>query len=319
MKRTAGLTLVEMLIALLIASVVVGALTQVLSSGMQMNAAMMNRASLQADADFAMQRIGLALARTPELLVPQVDNTKTSWKENLRRETVPASSPQTGSTRDSAVLAVAVDMSRDLDGNGVPDCDNDGDGKCSEDSSGDRTDDDRAGIAGIDDNGDGVVDNGGSGRRSDDDEDGASGEDPVNGLDDDNDGRIDEDPSHDRNADGKPGIAGVDDDGATDEGFWYPHFDNDEDGDNADDPMETTVFYVDGSQLIERTNVPWDSNNSGDVTSADLVREVIAENITLLSFERLADSTLAKPVVRVIIELGASYRLQRDYVLEAVP
>jgi type II secretory pathway pseudopilin PulG len=308
------MTLLELLIAVSIAAVIVGGLNAVLGAGVQMSQQQRIAASRQASADFAFQRISLALSETPLLLIPQIDNTNTSYREDLRRETVPASSPQLGSSKDSAVLAVILGAARDLDGDGVADCDNDDDGKCNEDSSGDRTADGLPGIAYIDDDGDGVVDNSQSGRRFDDDEDGVSSEDPINGVDDDGDGRIDEDPSHDWTDDNEPGVAGVDDDGdgQVDEGWFFPQHDNDEDGDRSEDPTETVVFYLQGSTLMERSNVPWDEDNSGVVSGRDFVVEPIAENITLLSFERIQTTGMNRPVVRVILEIAGELRLERD-------
>ncbi len=87
--------------------------------------------------------------------------------------------------------------------------DEDGDGKTNEDP-GRTIDGSVPGIEGVDDDGDGTIDEGVAG---DDDEDGQVDEDPINGMDDDGDGRVDEDHGADSNGDGKPGDAKQDDDG----------------------------------------------------------------------------------------------------------
>ncbi len=79
---------------------------------------------------------------------------------------------------------------------------------------------------------------------------------------------------------------GVDDDGDTqvDEGDVN---DDDEDGNVDEDWLDPLVYYLNNGALIERIAVPWDANTSGTVDGRDYVESTIAENVTLLRFERV--------------------------------
>ncbi|MEW5801004.1 MAG: prepilin-type N-terminal cleavage/methylation domain-containing protein [bacterium] len=134
--------------------------------------------------------------------------------------------------------------------------DTDADGLIDEDPGADVTGDGAPGISGIDDDGDGDIDETTS---SDDDEDGFRffwwwqvNEDPMDGQDHDGDGYRDEDPGGDINDDGYSGVSGKDDNGngQIDERNTG---DDDEDGLIDEDPVEYWVYYLDpNSNLMER-------------------------------------------------------------------
>lgn len=100
------------------------------------------------------------------------------------------------------------------------------------------------GIKDLDDDGDGTVDEQAAIPYADDDEDGEIDEDPLDGLDNDGDGNIDEDFGKDASADEFAGIKGMDDDGdgQVDEGL---KFDNDEDGTDKEDVLNTVIYAFD--------------------------------------------------------------------------
>ena len=286
--RQRGLSLVEVLISFTIAAVLLTGLQAMFSSATRIESAITDRAELDRQARFAMARIHAAINGTNRLILPLGDRTGSNWPENLREQTVPPSPPVGDSTLATAVLAVALPGDWDIDLDGVVDADNDGDGRIDEDWPADMTADGDNGVLFIDDDGDGSIDEGFLNRN--DDEYLFSDDDRLNGVDDDNDGSIDEDTPADMNGDGQPGIAGVDDDGDgnTDEG---DDADDDEDGSVDEDWLDTVVFYVQGSDLIERRSVPWDTNSDSAVTGADFVESTIAENLTHVRFERLVGSS----------------------------
>ena len=133
-----------------------------------------------------------------------------------------------------------------------------------------------------------------------------SNEDPINGIDDDGDGDIDEDPPGDMNNDNAPGIAGVDDDGdgQTDEGG--DDRDDDEDGQADEDWLDPVVFSLQGSSLVERTPVPWDESSGGGVTGRDYIESTIADNVTLLRFERVPQGGGRAVLIDITLELTGS-------------
>lgn len=161
-------------------------------------------------------------------------------------------------------FAVTLPARMDLNGDGFADADNDFDGRLDEDPGADRNFDGKSGIAGFDDDGDGEVDENLAGNAGDDDEDGLIDEDPHDRVDNDLDGRVDEDP---------PG--GVDDDG---------------DGQTDEDGYDLVLYQLSGGQLIERTRVPWDANNSGSVRGDDVVTSALAGNVVLLQAQRQRSS-----------------------------
>lgn len=279
-----GFTLVELTVSIAMGALILGAISAVTRSLLHSQRVIQERNELTQQARFAMERIVSAVSNSELLLLPLADRPSTNWRENVREQTMPASPPEGDSTNATAVLAVTLPTYSDMDFDGFPDVDNDRDGRFDEDPDGDRNNDFEAGIYLIDDDGDGRVDEGFS--DADDDEDGAWNEDFLNGLDDDADNSLDEDPDDDRSADGCPGVCGVDDDGdgSTDEGS---EDDDDEDGTEDEDWYDALVFYLDNGTLKERLPVPWDVTGIGGVTGRDFLISDLADNVTLLRFERL--------------------------------
>ena len=282
-----GFTLVEMLMALAIGSIILLTLHGVVTRGLHTQSVVQAKNDLARQAHFAMERMVRAIGRTYLLLLPLEDSQNTTWPDNLREQTSPASPPRGDSTLATAVLAVTQDPSADIDTDGTPDADNDADGLIDEDLPEDITNDTAPGIYMVDDMGDGTIDENNACCYMDDEEDsGATNEDPINGLDDDGDALVDEDPSSDMNADSCPGECGVDEDGDgyIDEGSAQ---DDDEDGLSDEDWLDPVVFYLNGSSLVQRIPAPWDVDASGSVTGRDFITDTIAENVTRFRVERL--------------------------------
>jgi type II secretory pathway pseudopilin PulG len=297
-----GFTYVELMITLAIASLIIAGLSGVVGQALQSQDAVSETNRLTRDARFAMRRMVDSISRSRKLLLPQRDKPATNWPENIREQTIPPSAPIGDSTLASAVLATTLPTHFDLDGNGIADADNDGDGLFDEDLPPDITNDRAPGIYLIDDSGDGTVDKFSACCSQDDDEDfGIINEDPINGVDDDGDGLIDDDPGGDMNADACPGICGIDDDrdGTIDEGFAR---DDDEDGLNNEDWLDPVVFYLSGSTLQQRHPAPWDTDGDSDVDGRDFIVSDLAENITRFRVERL-DNGSAVDIVEITLEL----------------
>jgi len=284
--RQNGFTLLEILIAMTIGVIVVTVLTEVVQKLSESRTVLQEHGRLTQDARFAMDRMVRAVRGSRDLVLPQPDKPGTDWREHVREETVPGSAPEGSSAYASAVLAVSLSASVDLDADGFPDADNDRDGLLDEDPPADTNNDQGAGIYYIDDGGNGQTD---EGNNDDNDEDGTRGEDPINGLDDDGDGLIDEDAKADANNDGKPGFSGVDDDGdgQIDNGNKK---DDDEDGNVDEDWLDTVVFSLQYNELIERHPVPWDETGSDGITGRDFIETTIAENVSRFRVERIAGS-----------------------------
>jgi prepilin-type N-terminal cleavage/methylation domain-containing protein len=300
-KATRGFTLMELLIAMALAGLVLAGTNGLVNSVMGTEAVVEERNKLQMDARFAMQRMTRTISETRYLILPLPDKPDTDWRENVREETVPASSPEGSSSKATAVLAVSLSESVDLDANGFPDADNDGDGRVDEDYPPDIAYDFASGIYLIDDGGGGFVDE--SFDVNDDDERlNAGDEDPVNGIDDDGDGATDEDPGGDMNADGAPGVTGVDDDGdgQIDEGNAN---DDDEDGSIDEDWLDAVVFYLQGDILVERHPVPWDETANGFVSGRDYIESTIAEGVTRFRVERPVTSASGEQLIDLTLEL----------------
>ena len=299
-----GFTLIELLVATIIAVMLIAAMDGVVGQALEANKVTQTRNDSVQTANYAMQRMVKAVSTTRQLLIPLSDNSATTYREHVREQTIPASPPETGSLIASAVLAVTLPIDSDLDGNGISDADNDGDGRYDEDLPADTQNDGKAGIRDFDDDGNGTKDFMFSPAGDDDESNNlAQNEDTINGIDDDGDGSIDEDPSADMNGDGAPGVVGVDDDGDTqvDEGDVN---DDDEDGNVDEDWLDPLVYYLNSGALIERIAVPWDANSSGVVDGRDYVESTIAENVTLLRFERVPMSTGDRTqLVDITIEL----------------
>ena len=279
MRSQAGLTLVETLLALAIAALMIAALGAIVGPTLNVWEAVDRDNQLTRDARFAVDRMTAAVRGTSRLLIPRADNPITPYSESLRD-----------------VLAVVLDPTLDRDGDGFADADNDKDAQVDEDGRHDTNRDGENGIQGIDDDGDGAVDEGAG--NQDDDEDGQNNEDPINGLDDDGDGAIDEDFGNDMNDDGAPGVAGVDDDldTFTDEGS---NRDDDEDGADNKDWLDTVVYFLNGTTLMER--LPDINPANGDAYS----ESPIAENVNLFEIERLPPNPGDRSVlVKIRLELA---------------
>ena len=319
-KQQSGYTLIELLIALALSAILFTGLGSVVGQALNIHDTVREKNDLTRQARFAMQQMVNAVSRSPHLLLPLNDSSNTNWRDNLREETVPPSTPVGDSTLATAVLAMTLDPLQDLDGDGTADADNDGDGRIDEDLPQDTTYDNAPGIVLIDDMGDGTVDKFSGCCFMDDEEDfGIINEDPVNGTDDDGDGLVDEDPGSDMNGDGCPGVCGIDDDadGQVDEGS---SFDDDEDGKIDEDWYDPVVFYLDNGTLMQRTPVPWDESGGGLVNGLDFIVEPIAENVTRFRVERLpqngdravtVDLTLAltSPVTGETVSLNTRIRV----------
>lgn len=300
--RCRGFSLIELLIAAALSSLLLLALGGLAGRSADAQALIEERNRLNAEARFAMQRMVRAVAETRQLILPLADRPLTAWRENVREETVPASPPEPGSSKATAVLAVTLSANYDLDADGFPDADNDRDGRLDEDLPGDATFDFEPGLSLIDDGGDGQVDEGTFNSNDDDERANTSDEDPIGGGDDDADGPVDEDPPADMNGDGAPGIAGVDDDGdgQIDEGSAA---DDDEDGATDEDWLDAHAFYLQGSQLVERQPVPWDESGIGGVTGRDFVVSVIAEDVTRFRVERPLPAAGGEQLIYLTLEL----------------
>lgn len=273
-----GFSLLELTISIAVAAILLASLSTTTGeiSALQSRAAA-DQVQLQ-QLEFALQRMQHAVTTSNRLLLPLHDNPNTDYTENLREQWVPAGSPVTGTTLATAVLAVALNPNADINQDGIPDADNDGDGRIDEDWPSDMTNDGAPGIVGLDDDGEGSVDEGFF-ASNDDDEILNFNEDPVNLIDDDNDGSVDEDTNNDMNGDGAPGIQGVDDDGDgnIDEG---DNADDDEDGSNNEDWIDAHAFYLNGDTLIERIPVPWDANSDSTQDGKDYIEAPIATGVS---------------------------------------
>lgn len=301
-KYQTGVTLIEMLIATALTGLLIAGLNGVIGQALSVQRVVDENNDLGGQARFAMQQMVHAVSHSHQLLLPMADKTVTAFIENIREQTIPASAPPPGSSNATAVLAVTLPAYFDLDGNGIPDADNDGDGLFDEDLPADTTYDLKPGIVDIDDDGNGIADHSFSPAADDDESDDfAENEDSHNGIDDDGDGITDEDPGADNNGDGCAGICGVDDDadGAVDEGAIA---DDDEDGNSDEDWYDPLVFYLAGGSLVQRTPVPWDVDSSGSVTGVDYIEQAIAENVTRLRVERVAQAGRSQ-IVDLSLEL----------------
>jgi len=298
-----GFTLIELLVSIVIGSMLILGLSAVTSMISKTLSASSYNHQLTRDAQFAMDQMVTAVANSQRLLLPLADNPNTNWPEHIREQTVPATPPIGDSTLATAVLAVTLAADIDLNADGVPDADNDGDGRIDEDLNDDQTSDNAPGIVLIDDDGDGEVDET-STTIQDDDEDGVQDEDWANGIDDDADGAVDEDSSADMNNDGDDGIDGVDDDddGAVDEGFGSSN--DDEDSQSNEDYYDAIVFYLENGSLMQRTPVPWDESGDSMVNGLDFVTTPLAENVTAFRVERITPGAGQVKLVDLVIELS---------------
>ncbi len=288
-RRSSGFSLTELLVALALSALLLGALGQVTGESLGLREQARARNDALEDARFALERMAQALRTTRRLVLPRPDDPRSAQDE---------------SDRDPGVLALTLDPALDRDLDGVADADNDGDGRIDEDPGGDVNFDLAPGLFGIDDDGDGTVDEqhtlSSGPLDEDDDEDDYANEDGWTGSDDDADGWRDEDPEKDMNGDGLAGIGGVDDDGDSlvDEGDKN---DDDEDGLVDEDWLDTVVFYFTGTKIVERLPLPWDENgdtvtNGRDVTERDLV-----QNVARFRVRRLAAPDGGAPLVEITL------------------
>ena len=154
----AGFTLVELLLAMVLAAILIAGLSGVTGQVLATHDHVTDRNELNRQARFAMDQMVRMVSQSRQLMLPQVDRPASNWLENVREETVPPTTPTDDSSKYTAVLAVTLPASIDLDGDGFPDADNDRDGRIDEDLPADNTKDNAAGIYLIDDAGDGGVD-----------------------------------------------------------------------------------------------------------------------------------------------------------------
>ena len=300
--KQGGVSLLELLAALVVMSILIMALDSIVKLALDSRDATHQHNQLHEQAQFAMQRMTMASNNTSQLLLPLEDNLNTNWPENIREQTFPASLPIGSSTFATAVLAVSLPRYSDLNGDGIPDADDDKDGKIDEDLPADKYNDSAPGIFLIDDDGDGSIDEGGD--NTNDDEDALANEDGLTNKDNDKDGSVGEDPGSDNNDDGCSGYCGIDDDGdsSIDEST---NANNDEDAVTGEDWINAVVFYLNNGALIERTPVPWDIS-SGTVDGRDFVETIIAENVSLFRIERSSKGVSGKVLVDITLKLTST-------------
>lgn len=289
-----GFTLVELLISMVIgATILIGLLSSV-SESLHTDFIIQQRIGLARQADFAMQRMTNAVGKTQYLMLPLIDNPNTTWDESIRD-----------------VLATTLDPTLDRDGDGWADANNDKDfqdinqngvrddgewERIDEDTKSDMTNDGVSGIIGIDDDGDGSVD---EDEKDDDDEDGTKNEEKDGDMDLDGDSSIGEDKHQQMVHDDQPGLAGIDDDGdgSIDEGDKN---DDDEDGVKNEDWLDPVVFYLSGSDLIERTP----AINPADGT--DYLENVIANQVSHFQVSRLPLASGTATLVSIQLTITAN-------------
>ncbi len=285
-----GLSLVELLIVISIASLIMLSLNGMLAMGLQANQATQKQNALTRQAQYAMNLMVQTIHASPHLLLPLANSA-------IRGDT----------TDDHGVVAVTLNHTRDLDGNGIADADNDEDGQFDEDLPDDANNDGRRGIAYIDDN----KKNGAELSRffnNDDDEDYAlfvntnRDEDWFDGIDNDNDGLIDEDPPADMNNDGCSGACNIDEDGDGNNNEDDPE-DDDEDGLTNEDWYDSVVFYEKDGSLYQRIPVPWDENADGSVTGKDYIESILVENVSSFVVTRLTSDNTTPQLIELKLEL----------------
>ena len=224
-----GLTLIELLLAIMGMAIISSAATFFLNSALDIDIQGSSRSELYREGLFAMEKIKEEAKRSTYLLIPN------------------AHSPV------RPILAVSGTINEDNDfyfGDPLfP--------RIDEDFNEDMIQDWEPGILGWDDDGDGLIDEpSGSHPEYDDDEDGLENEDWIDGIDNDGDGNIDEDcPIFGYYDHGTyVGLQGIDDDGdgSVDEGISS---DADEDGERNEDPLNPSIFHlVGGTNTLRLTN-----------------------------------------------------------------
>jgi len=220
-----GLTLVELLVAVMVLGVISVAVTAYFSAAINVHARGNKQSALYREGLLAMERMTAGARRCTYLLIP-----------NAHRP-----------VRDILAFSGSINDDNDYFFGDLlfP--------KVDEDPRKAMTSDNQPGIKNVDDDGDGLTD---EGDRNDDDEDGAKDEDPLDGLDNDGDGNIDEDTGDDAD------IEGMDDDadGNIDEG--NDARDDDEDGEKNEDHLNPVVYSFDGGtkSLLESYPDTGDTN-----------------------------------------------------------
>lgn len=289
--RQAGVTLVELMVTVSITAILMAGLMGVVGDTLQVESVARQRMELTRQARFAMQRMTTAVGRTRYLMIPLADNPTTGWNESVRD-----------------VLAVTEDPNLDRDNDGWADANNDKDfqdinqngfrddgerERIDEDTHSDMTNDGVSGIIGIDDDGDGSVDEAG---QNDDDEDGSDDEEKQGDQDIDGDSSYGEDKHQQMIFDNQSGIAGVDDDGdgSVDEGH---RSDDDEDGLNNEDWLDPVVYYLNGTDLVER--IPAINPTDGN----DFSETVIADQVSALTITRLGTGYEKHLLVKIELNL----------------
>jgi len=94
-----------------------------------------------------------------------------------------------------------------------------------------------------------------------------------------------------------------DGDGQVDEGNVA---DDDEDGRVDEDWLDPVVFHLQGSTLIERDPVPWDTNGDGVLDGRDWVEQPLAEGVSTFRIERVLSGENRSVLVDITLELTAS-------------
>lgn len=305
-----GFSLIELLMVVAVGGGIMVALGDFTHRALQAEALTRERNALMQEARFAMQRMVSAVRGTQRALLPRPENPATAWSESVRE-----------------VLAVTLDPTIDRNGDGWADANNDKDfmdlnnnllrdagepERIDEDPGGDVNNDAAPGIKGIDDDGDSSVDEQHTSPgplNEDDDEDGAANEDAWNGADDDNDQMFDEDPKKDMNGDGLPGLGSVDDDGdgLVDEGDKN---DDDEDGLIDEDWLDGVVYYLNGSDLIERLPALVDTDGDLLVTGVDYIENVIAANVSQFRVEYIAQGLGRAALIDITLVITNSAGIQ---------
>ena len=295
-----------MMIALVLSAILFAGLGSVVGQAIDTRDVVHETNELTRQARFAMEQMVRTVSHSRLLLLPMNDKPASNWREHIREQTVPPTTPTDDSTQYTAVLAVTLPAYVDLDGDGYPDADDDKDGRIDEDLPNDIHHDFAPGIIFIDDDGDGSIDEVPLSNWDDDETLALVNEDPIDGIDNDADNNVDEDPASDNNGDGCPGVCGVDDDGdgLIDEGATD---DDDEDGGSFDDPYDPVVFYLNGGDLMQRTPVPWDTDGisipDGPVDGRDFIASPIAENVTRFRVERLPQGGDRSQIIDLTLEL----------------
>lgn len=236
-----GLTLVELLLAIAILGIIVGATMPLLSTTLRVHNISTAKSSLHHEGLLAMEQMTNAARNTTYLFIPN---------NHSPSRTILAVSDMVNDDNDfyfndPLFPRVDEDTGLDIAGDTAP------------------------GILTFDDDDDGLIDEV-VGSSGDDDEDNLANEDVLDGIDNDSDGNIDEDSEQDSYLDGKPGIAGMDDDGdgAVDEGGASLIFDCDEDGAKYEDRAKPVIYsFVGGVNKLQQINFTGTVTTSVDLST----------------------------------------------------